>query len=123
MAPTEDEILTNYLLQPAPLTSIVTFDQFKALFPRQLQNSQQLRTLFRDLQAQRGNLVDTVSASIEVEAQRGQAMRRQVLQQQRQADKEEVDGEIEIERAVRISKQSSIVGCVHTNINIQVICR
>lgn len=100
MAPTEEEILTNYLIQPAGLTSIITIDQFKALFPRQVQNSPQLRALFRDLQAQRGAVIDNVSAAIELEAERGVAMRKEVLKQYREAEREELDGEIELERAV-----------------------
>lgn len=119
MPPTEEQILTDYLLQPAPLNSILTFDQFKSLFPRQVQGSQHLRTLFRDLQSQRNALIDTVTAAIDDETQRGQAMRRQVLQQLREADRQEIDGEIELERAVRLTLPLTRVALLLTHV---VIC-
>ncbi|KAI9158589.1 hypothetical protein HJFPF1_06587 [Paramyrothecium foliicola] len=100
MAPTESEILTNFLLQPAALTSIVTYEQFEALFPRALHGSSQLRTLFRDLQAQRNAVLDVVATNIAAEVKRGNAMRREVIRARQQTEGEEVDGEIEIERAL-----------------------
>ncbi len=107
MAPTEADLLTSYLLQPAPLTAIITFEQFRALFPRAVGASpaqqRQLRSLFRDLQAQRGAALDTVAASIEVEARRGgAAMRREVMRQRVEERREEGDGEVEMERAVSV---------------------
>lgn len=101
MAPTESEILTNYLIQPSGLTSITTFEQFKALFPRPLQSSPQVRSLFRDLQSQRNAVLDGVSSNIAAEVKRGTAMRREVVRAKREAEREELDGEIEMERVVR----------------------
>ncbi|KAM0264713.1 hypothetical protein ACHAQJ_000538 [Trichoderma viride] len=98
--PTESDILTNYLLQPAPLPSITTFNQFVLLFPRPLHNSPQLRSLYRDLQAQRNAVVDAVAADIEDEVKRGAVMRKEVLRQRREAEREDVDGEVEMERAL-----------------------
>lgn len=100
MAPTESEILTNFLIQPSSLTAITTFDQFKALFPRPLQSSPQVRSLFRDLQAQRNALLDRVTSNIAAEVKRGNAMRREVVRARREADRDEIDGEIEMERVV-----------------------
>lgn len=100
MAPTESEILTNFLLQPAALTSIITFERFEALFPRALHGSPQLRSLFRDLRAQRNEVLDTVAANIAAEVKRGNVMRREVIRAKREAETEEIDGEIELERAV-----------------------
>lgn len=102
MAPqTEAELLTSFLLTPASLPAIVTFDQFRALFPRAVHDSPLLRSLFRDLQAQRAHVMDTVAASIEMEAQRGgQAIRREVARQRREEVDWEVDGEVEMDRAV-----------------------
>lgn len=99
----ESDLLTAYLLQPAPLTAIITYEQFRGLFPRAVStsSSQQLRSLFRDLQAQRGAALDTVAASIDVESRRGgAAMRREVLRQRGEERREEGDGEVEMERAV-----------------------
>lgn len=101
--PTESDILTNYLLQPAPLPSITTFNQFALLFPRPLHNSSQLRSLYRDLQAQRNVVVDAVAASIQDEVKRGAVMRREVLRQKREAERDDMDGEVEMERAVSLN--------------------
>ncbi|KPM44263.1 hypothetical protein AK830_g2261 [Neonectria ditissima] len=100
MAPTELELLTNYLIQPSGLTSITTLDQFKALFPRPLQSSPQVRSLYRDLQAQRNAILDGVAAGIEVEVKGGNVLRREVIRARREAERDEVDGEIEMERAL-----------------------
>ncbi|KAI1043395.1 hypothetical protein LB505_002172 [Fusarium chuoi] len=100
MAPTEAELLANYLIQPSPLTAIVTLEQFKTLFPRPLQSSPQVRSLFRDLQAQRADLLDQVAENIAHEAKRGITMRREVVRAKREAEREDLDVEIEMERAL-----------------------
>lgn len=100
MAPTEHTILTNYLLLPAPLPSIISLQEFIALFPRQLQSSPQIRTLYRDLQSQRNAIVDAVAEQIEEEARHGKAMRRAVIRSKREAEMQEQDDEVEIERMV-----------------------
>jgi centromere-localized protein 2 len=100
MAPTEAELLANYLIQPSTLTAITTLDQFKALFPRPLQSSPQVRSLFRDLQAQRADVLDQVAENIADEAKRSLSMRREVLRAKREAEREDIDAEIEMERAV-----------------------
>ncbi|KAH7192085.1 Cnl2/NKP2 family protein-domain-containing protein [Fusarium flagelliforme] len=100
MAPTEAELLANYLIQPSTLTAITTLEQFKALFPRPLQSSPQVRSLFRDLQAQRADVLDQVAENIADEAKRGLAMRREVVRAKREAEREDIDAEIEIERAL-----------------------
>lgn len=102
MPPSESDILNSYLLVPAPLPSIITLDQFRALFPRPLQTSPLLPKLYRDLQSQRNIVVDTVAQNIVAEARRGVAMRREVLREKLESEAEVVDAEIEIERAVRI---------------------
>lgn len=101
MAPTETELLANYLIQPSSLTAVITLEQFKTLFPRPLQSSPQVRSLFRDLQVQRTMLLDVVAENIDVEARRGVVMRREVVRARRETEREDVDAEIEMERAVR----------------------
>ncbi|KAM4059156.1 cnl2/NKP2 family protein [Hirsutella rhossiliensis] len=131
MAPTESDILTHYLVQPAPLTAITTFEQFQALFPRQLrtaggdastshqqqQQQQPLRSLFRDLQAQRNaRVVDAVAENVAAEARRGAAMRREVLRQRRRDDDDadgDADGEVDMERAL-FGDASGARGARHT---------
>jgi len=100
MAPTESKILSNYLLVPAQLPAIISLEEFIALFPRPMQSSSQIRSLYRDLQSQRNALADAVSADIENETKRGKAIRRAVIKEKRNADSQEYDDEVEIERMV-----------------------
>jgi centromere-localized protein 2 len=106
MAPTEQKILTNYLLVPAQLPAIISLDEFVALFPRPLQSSPRIRSLYRDLQSQRNAVIDSVAEQIEAETKQGKAMRRAVIRSKREADAQEQDDEVEIERMV-----SSDPGC------------
>jgi centromere-localized protein 2 len=101
MAPTESEILANYLIQPSSLTSITTLDQFRALFPRPLQSSPQVRSLYRDLQAQRNAVLDGVAENVGDEVKRGNVMRKEAIRARREAEREHGDPEVEMERAVR----------------------
>ncbi|KAK0639364.1 Cnl2/NKP2 family protein-domain-containing protein [Cercophora newfieldiana] len=98
MAPTEAKILSNYLLVPAQLPAIISLQEFIALFPRPLQSSPQVRSLYRDLQSQRNSLVDSVASEIEDEVKKGKALRRVVIKTKRQAEAQEYDDETEIER-------------------------
>jgi hypothetical protein len=107
MAPTEQEILSNYLLAPARLPSIISLQEFIALFPRQLQSSPQVRSLYRDLQSQRNALVDAVAEQVEEEAKHGKAMRRAFIRSKREAEAQEHDDEVEIERMVSLHQPSS----------------
>ena len=100
MAPTESALLNNFLLAPSQLPAIVTPHDFAALFPRANQSSAQVRTLYRDLQSQRNAVVDTVAANVENEAKQSKALRRAVVRARRQAESQEYDQEIEIERSV-----------------------
>lgn len=101
MAPTEATILANYLLVPAQLPTIISLKEFTEFFPRAQQSSPQVRRLYRDLQNQRNALIDEVAANIETEAKRGKVLRREVLRAKREAESQEIDDEIDIERAVR----------------------
>jgi hypothetical protein len=103
MATSETDVLANYLLRPSSLTSILTFEQFQSFFPTQLHDKPELRGLFRDLRAQRDVVLATVEANIEEESRRGNVMRKEVLKARQgaaAAAEEDVDGEVELERAV-----------------------
>lgn len=100
MAPTESEILSQYLLTQADLPTIISLEDFTSLFPRSHQNSPQIRSLYRDLQAQRNTIVKTVEESIQKEVIRGREERRVVMKKRREAEAEEIDDETEVERAV-----------------------
>lgn len=101
MAPTEAAILNKFLLTPSQLPTIITPQEFTALFPRAQQSSAQVRTLYRDLQAQRTAVVDTVAANITNEAKRSKGLKRAVARARSEAETQEYDQEIEIERSVR----------------------
>ncbi|KAK3946439.1 Cnl2/NKP2 family protein-domain-containing protein [Diplogelasinospora grovesii] len=100
MAPSESKILSNYLLVPSQLPAIISLEEFVSLFPRSLQSSAQIRSLYRDLQSQRNALIDVVAANIEAEAKRGKGLRRTIVKTRREAERQEYDDEIEIERAL-----------------------
>lgn len=103
MAPSEAKILENYLLLPAQLPTILSLDEFIAFFPRQLQGSPQIRSLYRDLQSQRNAIVDSVAERIDTQAKRGKAIRRELIATKRQAESRDQDVEIEVERMVRFA--------------------
>lgn len=102
MAPTEATILSTFLLPPAPLPSLISLKAFTELFPRSQQSSPQIRSLYRDLQHQRAQLVDAVSRNIVTEVKRGTAQRRAVIRARKAADREDQDDEADIENAVGI---------------------
>ncbi|PBP21952.1 hypothetical protein BUE80_DR007266 [Diplocarpon rosae] len=100
MAPTEATILSNFLLSPAPLPSIISLKAFTELFPRSQQNSPQVKALYRDLQHQRACLTDAVTRNIEHEVKRGVMQRRLVIRARREAEREDQDDEADVERAL-----------------------
>lgn len=110
MPPTESQILTTFLLPPAPLPAILSLQQFEALFPHTTKNAsqQQIRTLYRSLQHQRALVVDAVAQDIEAEVKRGKAQRRVVVRTRRAGELgvleglEEGDVEGDLERAVSV---------------------
>ncbi|CAK7221628.1 hypothetical protein SCUCBS95973_004563 [Sporothrix curviconia] len=103
MAPSESSILEQFLLAPSQLPTILPLDDFVALFPRTLQSSPQVRTLYRDLQRQRNAVVDAVAVDIDDEVARGRILRRHALRARLRADAQEDaagDDELQIERFV-----------------------
>ncbi|KLU91559.1 hypothetical protein MAPG_10077 [Magnaporthiopsis poae ATCC 64411] len=105
MAPTESTILSNYLLVPAQLPTIISLDEFRSFFPPGQRSSPQVRTLYRDLQRQRNSIVDDVADNIDVEAgQHARAIRRQVARIKLGAAADEVDPEDEVEKVLLASE-------------------
>lgn len=107
MAPTEQTILTAFLLAPASLTEIFTFQSFASHFPKAQQSSPEIKRLYRSLQHRRALITDTVAQNIDDEVERGNAQRQVVVRARRTAEKQEPDEEIAIEKAV--SKIVSLV--------------
>lgn len=102
MATNEATILRNYLLLPARLPTFISLQDFTSLFPKSQQSSPQIRALYRDLQQQRNSVVDGVSQNIDAQIRQGKALRREVIKARREAELEEQDDEIEIERTVQL---------------------
>lgn len=101
MAPTESEVLTHYLVQPASLEAIITFSSFAERFPPSQRDSPSVRALWADLVAQREKALDDVRRNIEREMEQGKIMKREILRARRAEGRGDEDGEIEMERAVR----------------------
>ncbi|KAJ5762439.1 uncharacterized protein N7511_005821 [Penicillium nucicola] len=67
MAPTEESILSNFLLSPAPLPTVMSLQKFTELFPKRLRNHPHIRTLYRELQQVREQDMDRVNENIDTE--------------------------------------------------------
>lgn len=72
MAPSEESILSNFLLSPAPLPTVLSLQKFTDLFPRRLRNHPHIRTLYRELQQVREQDMDQVNGNIDQEIQQGE---------------------------------------------------
>ncbi|EKG11132.1 Kinetochore subunit NKP2 [Macrophomina phaseolina MS6] len=83
MAPTESSILSNFLLPPAPLQTIITLRQFTDLFPRAHHSNPAIPKLYRELQHQRAIDTDDVKRNIAAECKRGERQVREVARARR----------------------------------------
>lgn len=113
MAPTEPSILEQYLLTPSQLPAIITPQDFTALFPRRQQSSPQIRTLYRDLQHQRNDVVDTVAENISNEVKRRRYFRQAAVTARRDAERLDSDRELERERMVWPAAPVICPSCIH----------
>lgn len=75
MAPTEASILSNFLLSPAPFTSIISLQQFTDLFPRSYRSNPQVKLLYRELQHLRALDLDEVKSNIAKEVKLGEKLK------------------------------------------------
>jgi centromere-localized protein 2 len=75
MAPTEESILSNFLLSPAPLPTVMSLQKFTELFPKRLRNHPHIRTLYRELQQVREQDMDRVNENIDNEIKQGDKQR------------------------------------------------
>ncbi|SZF02575.1 unnamed protein product [Blumeria hordei] len=96
---TEESILTNFLLPPAPLPSILSLKAFTALFPSSIQSAPVIKALYRDLQSQRMLIADVVRQNIKNEKKRGIKQHRAVLRARKIEEQVDdmIDDEVEIE--------------------------
>ncbi|PYI22519.1 hypothetical protein BO86DRAFT_385989 [Aspergillus japonicus CBS 114.51] len=72
MAPSETAILSNFLLTPAPLPTIISLQQFTEFFPKRLRSHPHIRVLYRELQEIREQDMDLVNENIDKEAVQGE---------------------------------------------------
>jgi centromere-localized protein 2 len=78
VAATEAQILKSYLLNPASLPTIITFEEFQDLFPAGQQDHPEVELLYRDLQFLRTVDTDLVSENIAKECRDGERQRREM---------------------------------------------
>ena len=100
MANAETAILNNYLVVPSQLPAFVSLKEFTELFPRAHRTSPLIRTLYRDLQAQRNETVDRISSHIEIEVKSSKALRQAVVRARRQEQTQDAEEDIVLYRAV-----------------------
>ncbi|KAJ5823154.1 Kinetochore subunit NKP2 [Penicillium robsamsonii] len=75
MAPSEESILSNFLLSPAPLPIVISLQKFTELFPKRWRSHPHIRTLYRELQQVREQDMDRVNESIDNEIKQGEKQR------------------------------------------------
>ncbi|KAJ5138791.1 Kinetochore subunit NKP2 [Penicillium bovifimosum] len=75
MAPTEESILSNFLLSPAPLPTVMSLQKFTELFPKRLRGHPHIRAIYRELQQVREQDMDRVNESIDNEIKQGKKQR------------------------------------------------
>lgn len=95
MPETEQTILSNFLLPPAPLPSIISLEKFRELFPRSQRSNPQVDHLYRELQGLRALDIGNVKRNISREVKRGERQRRQVVKTRRRGayvESEPVEG-------------------------------
>lgn len=80
MTPSEESILTNFLLSPATLPSVISLEKFAELFPKKLRSHLQIRTLYRELQHIRAQDVAIVKENIARETRNGEKQKEELRQ-------------------------------------------
>ncbi len=93
MAPSEESILSNFLLSPAPLPTIISLQKFTELFPRRLRDHPHIRTLYRELQQVREHDLDRVNENIDQEIRQGERQKAELRRASRAAGVEAANAE------------------------------
>lgn len=83
MAPSEESILSNFLLSPAPLPTVISLQKFTELFPRRLRGHPHIRTLYRELQQVREHDMDRVNENIDQEIRQGERQKAELRKARR----------------------------------------
>ncbi|KAJ5432244.1 uncharacterized protein N7458_011400 [Penicillium daleae] len=85
MAPSEESILSNFLLSPAPLPTVLSLQKFTELFPKRLRSHPHIRTLYRELQQVREHDMDRVNENIDQEIRQGERQKAELRRARRAA--------------------------------------
>lgn len=103
-ADTEAEILSSYLLNPASLPTIITFDEFQDLFPLKQQSHPEVRLLYQDLQFLRTVDTDLIEENIAKECRNGERQRREMYRalHHESYPKQQSQGQINGEKDVQV---------------------
>ncbi|KAK6533281.1 hypothetical protein TWF694_002233 [Orbilia ellipsospora] len=92
---TETQILSNFLLSNAAFPDIIDFKTFRSLFPKNLQDSPQVKQLYNHLALKRSATLETARKNIEFEAKMSHQLlkreRREMNAQDRDDDAEMLD--------------------------------
>jgi centromere-localized protein 2 len=89
MPPTESQILSHFLLPPAPLPAVISLSKFTDLFPADVRSNPQIPVLYRELQHQRAIDVDDVKSNISNEVKKGDRQRKEIARARRRKEDEE----------------------------------
>ncbi|KAL9089083.1 MAG: hypothetical protein Q9165_005896 [Trypethelium subeluteriae] len=129
MPPTEASILGNFLLSAATLSSAITYEEFAELFPDTKKHSPEVGQLYRELQHQRAIDADDVQHNIELEARRGDKMKRDIARSRKaESQGHNLDGldakdtamevtELEVEMAEMEAEAGTLLNNAKSTIN------
>lgn len=82
----EAQILSDFLLAPAPLRDFVTLRQFTDIFPQSQRANPAIKDLYRELQRLREKDIESVRRSIAEEVRRSKRLRQEYAKERRQLD-------------------------------------
>ncbi|CAL5875080.1 uncharacterized protein PFLUO_LOCUS9384 [Penicillium psychrofluorescens] len=107
--PSEESILSNFLLSPASLPTVMTLQKFTELFPKRVRAHPHIRALYRELQQVREQDMDRVNSNIDLELKQGQQQRAELRKASRAAgvDESQADEQRETDLDLHLFGQSS----------------
>ncbi|KAK2768475.1 hypothetical protein FQN54_000330 [Arachnomyces sp. PD_36] len=104
MAPSEETILSNFLLAPSPLHMIISLQKFTELFPKRLRSHPQVRVLYRELQQLRAQDIDLVRENLDRQIRKGETQKEELraarattgVSGMRESDHREMDIDVQL---------------------------
>jgi centromere-localized protein 2 len=118
MAPSEESILSNFLLSPAPLPTVMSLQKFTELFPKRLRGHPHIRAIYRELQQVREQDMDRVNESIDNEIKQGEKqraeLRKAILASGVEASNSEEQREVDMDLHMFGQPPSAVPGDYHS---------